>query len=150
MSNQPKLSNEAKKDLCRLLAHYTPPSQIVEHIFSYYGVEISQANVNYYSSSKKWGILIETFRTLFLNNIKEIPMSFKEVRMARLESLYNSAVTAGDYTTAIRILRQAQQEMEGIKISLGKGEISPINNYDNDEELESMLSEAGVKIEFKI
>lgn len=143
-----KLSNEAKHEICRLVAEYTPPAIIRSYLKEYFGVEISLTNINHYKKSYKWQGIITTMRNYFLANIETIPMSHKAVRIARLEQLFSHAIANSEIKTAVSILRQAQVEMEGIKVSLGTREFSPTVDM-SEAEMGRILEEAqeqGIKL----
>ena len=46
-----KLNGEAKHEICRLIAEYTPPSVIKSYIKEYFGIEVSLTNINHYKKS---------------------------------------------------------------------------------------------------
>lgn len=143
-----KLGNEAKHEICRLVAEYTPPSIIKSYLKEYFGVEVTITNINHYKKSYKWQGIITTMRNYFLANIENIPMSHKAVRIARLEQLFSYAMANGETRTAVSVLRQAQVEMEGIKVSLGSREFSPTVDMPEDE-IGRILEEAqeqGIKL----
>ena len=147
-SNKAKLPTEARHEICRLIAEYTPPFLIRSYVEDYYGIRVTLTNINHYKKSKRWQGLIVTLRNYFLANIEKIPMSHKAVRMARLEILFNHAVVNGEVRVAVAVLRQSQVEMEGIKVQLGSKEFSPTADM-TDDDIVQLLTDAqaqGVRI----
>ena len=113
------LNEEHKNFVCRLIAEFESPKEIVRRMEEIYHVSIGVPAVYNYSVAKKWQPVINHYRTQYSKMLNHIPIFHKRQRLERLERQYQDLekLTGSTKKTAKevrfeerQILRQALDE----------------------------------------
>jgi hypothetical protein len=117
-----KLSAAAKTFVVQQLAMFESPAVVRRDLKADFGVEISDNAVRGYDPtgpkgrqlSPRWRMLFEETRKAFLDDVAQIGIAHKAVRLRRLERAYWLAERQGNTDAVLRILEQAAKEEGGL------------------------------------
>jgi len=112
------VSAEILHEVMQRLACYDTPTVIVREINKQYSTAISLGNIKQYEKDPDCQRLIKDYRKKFLENIQDIPIVHKVVRLQRLEELFHQANEMGDVRRAVEVLAEARTEIEGKKLKI--------------------------------
>ena len=114
----PALTDEQKTFIVLHLACFDTPQQVADAVKETYGVEVPRNQVQQYDARRtgkkpapKWIQLYEATRKRFLDEVGEIPIANKSVRLRRLERIAHQAEHMGNYPLAAQLLEQAAKEV---------------------------------------
>lgn len=150
-------TRKEKYQICVWYAEVRPLMEIVKLVESEFGKKVSPSVVAYYKSprSVRWSRLIKLMRDRLVNQLTDIPIANKDIRLSRLEKVYLDAmkdrvigyskrgdpIIDKDRISAAMALRDARREMEGDK---------PINfNFDNSRHVHISHLAAAAKIAYE-
>lgn len=117
-----KLSDEAKDFATICFARYMRPSQVIAAVEERFGVTIDKRVIQNYDPEtvkghqlgKKRKALFAAARERFLQELEQIPIASKVVRLQQLQAHYNKAADAGNVRMALDILEKAAKEAGGV------------------------------------
>jgi hypothetical protein len=120
--HKPAMSDEAKDFATTCFARYMRPSQVIAAIEHRYGVTIDRRLIQNYdpetakgqSLGKKRKALFLEMRKRFLDELDEIPIASKVVRLQQLQTHYDKAADAGNIRLALEVLEKAAKEAGGV------------------------------------
>lgn len=106
------LTSDEKLEMCRMIAAFVRPVEIVEHFRTVIGKEISAPSVNNYKNSDKWKPLIDKYRDEYTKGVMDVPISHKRKRLEELQDIYDKQKDKGKLKEAQSVLSDARSEME--------------------------------------
>jgi hypothetical protein len=118
------LSEEAKDFATSCFARFMRPGQVIAAIEERYEVTIDRRQIQHYDPTtakgqtlgKKRKALFEAVRKRFLEELDEIPIANKAVRLQQLQEHYNRAVDGKvpNVRLALEVLEKAAKEAGGV------------------------------------
>jgi len=143
-SQKKKLHTTHKIWICQKLAEYKTDSEIVAGLKDRFDIELRPQSVDYYRKTKKWQRITEKLRDAWLKAVAEVPIANKRVRLQRAEQVYQAAMQSRltrsprvgtdenghpvhetveevNADAALRALREAREEVEGVVIEDRRG-----------------------------
>lgn len=113
-----KLSEEAKAFVVDRLAMYDTPSTVAAAVKEHFGIEVPRQQVETYDARRpgkkpaaKWVRRFEATRAQYREQVDDIGIAHRAVRMRRLERMANRAEERGNLPLAAQLLEQAAKEM---------------------------------------
>lgn len=114
-----RLSQEAKVFIIGRLACYDTPDQVAKAVKEEFGIEISRQHAETHDPTKAAGkalgkryrALFEQTRAEFLENVGDIPIANKAVRLRMLQRMAAKAEERGNMPLAASLLEQAAKEV---------------------------------------
>lgn len=106
------LTSDEKLEMCKLIAGFVRPVEIVEHFKTVIGKEITPVTVQNYKNSDKWKMLIEKYRDEYTKGVMDVPISHKRKRLEELQDIYDKQKDKGKLKEAQSVLSDARSEME--------------------------------------
>ena len=113
-----KLTEEQKAFIVKAYARFEGTGEVCQSFREKYDVELPTTRALQYNpisvsfmGSKKWRELFDRAREHFINNVQDIGITNKTVRLQRLEKLCVSAISRKNTKLACEILEQAAKEM---------------------------------------
>lgn len=123
-----KLTRDEQLQVCVWFAEMRDLGQIDELVQSRFGKKLSKVALWEYKRRPKWAKVISFLKERFKKNLASIPIANKEVRLKRLERIYELSLTPSlksrdqfgniyeiKLGNAAQVLREARVEMEGEK-----------------------------------
>lgn len=114
-----KLSDEVKTFIVQALACFDSPSAVAGSVKKEFQIEVSRQLVESHDPNKKasvglatkWRILFEETRKAFLEDMAEIAISHRAVRLRALQRMAEKAEERGKLPLAASLLDQAAKEV---------------------------------------
>ena len=122
--NSPKLTEQEKVRLCRLLGAFRSAKEVRDTIVREYNKPITIEAVYYFQNSERWRPVIDRYRQEYQSYLLHIPIYHKRTRLERLEGIYQEAdqekpKRAGEKRMRrqelVGVLREARDESERYK-----------------------------------
>mgnify|MGYP001575124075 CR=1 FL=1 len=107
-----KLADEQLHFVIRMIACFTPSSEISKKLRDNYGVHITSKQIAQYKNSEQWKPYLEKLRSVWLQQVMEEPIANKRVRLQRLDACYEGAFKDGEFRDATVAIKEAREEME--------------------------------------
>lgn len=122
------LSDGEKHAIVTLLAQFERPSDVVVHMRRDFGIEIDRFQVRTYDPTNaryeggaKWRSIFEAARAAHLSAVEDIPIAHKAYRLNILQQILGVALTRGNITLVMSILRQAAREAGDVRPAQSEG-----------------------------
>lgn len=132
-----KLTEPVKDFIVRELAAYSTPTQVVELVKQNFGVIVTRQKVWEYDATttrnalgKKRRVLFEKARKAFLENVNDIPIASRAVRLKKLNRLVESAEEKGAVMLTANLLEQAAKEVGDVYTNRTKADVN-LNVHEN-------------------
>lgn len=114
------LTGAQRRWVVRALARWNSPQEVARMVLKEFGVTITRQSVQQYDPTTDSGKglapalkkLFFSTREDFVQNIEQLPLSHRAVRLDRLEREYQAAVDAQNPKLVVRILDTAGKEMK--------------------------------------
>ncbi len=124
------LNQEIKTFIVKQLAHFETQQRIVDAAKEHYGVTLTTQQVGAYNPasingsrmSKELKALFAAERKLFRENIEEIPIANKAVRLKALQRMATKSEDNGNVVVATQIMEQAAKEVGDVYTNKNKHE----------------------------
>ncbi len=114
------LTDEQKAFVVQRLACFEGPSAVAKAVKETFGVEITRSHVFAYNPTKpgyalggRWRELFDATRKAFLEDVADVGIVHKSVRLRRLDDMCHAALNARNYGLAMQLLEQAAKEVGG-------------------------------------
>ncbi len=114
------LTDEQKAFVVQRLACFEGPSAVAKAVKETFGVEITRSHVFAYNPTKpgyaladRWRELFDATRKAFLEDMADVGIVHKSVRLRRLDEMCHAALNARNYGLAMQLLEQAAKEVGG-------------------------------------
>ncbi len=85
------LTDEQRVVVCKMLAEFKPPTEIVRTLQAEFGVSITPGAVYHYERHPEWGAMVQKYREEYGRYLINIPIYHKRKRLERLEEQYQEA-----------------------------------------------------------
>ena len=116
-----KLNDEVKQFIVQCLACFDTPSQTAKAVKEEFGLVVSAQQCEAYDPNKrigrdlsqKWREVFEATRRRFLDDVSEIPIANRAVRLRRLQRMVDQAENSKNIMLAAQLLEQAAKESGG-------------------------------------
>ena len=117
-----KLSKDHKVFIVQRLASFDSPSEVIAAFRERYGQEVTAAQVVYYDPAtaqaekelaQEWKELFARTRAAYVENVADIPVAHKAVRLRRLDRMAAKAESKGNMVLAASLMEQAAKELGG-------------------------------------
>jgi len=112
------LNHEQKDFIVRSFARFEGCPEVCRSFLDKYGIELPAARAHKYNcagphfvGAKKWRQVFDAERKHFLENVQDIGIANKTVRIKRLEALCALAITRKNVKLAAELMEQAAKEM---------------------------------------
>lgn len=132
-----KLAENVKDFIVRELASYSTPSQVVELVKQNFGLTVTRQQVFEYDPTttrnavgKKRRALFEKARKAFLENVNDIPIASRAVRLKKLNRLVETAEDKGAMNLAAQLIEQAAKEVGDVFTNRTKADVN-LNVHEN-------------------
>lgn len=114
-----QLKEEVQTFIVTRLACFETPSRVVELVKEEFnGLEVSRQQVQTYDATRagkkpaaRWVTLFTATRKRFLEDVGEIPIAHRSVRLSRIERMYHAAEEMGNLPLAAQLLEQVAKEV---------------------------------------
>ena len=124
-----KLQDEVKAHIVIALACYDTPSEVAEAVKRHFAIDVSRQQVSLYDPEKyvgrslgaKWKALFFDTRKKFREEMVEIPLVHRAVRLRVLQRLLDEADDKGNISLALQILEQAAREVGDMFVNARRG-----------------------------
>jgi hypothetical protein len=122
------LANEIKLFIVQALACFDTPSAVVEAVNEKFDVTVSRQQCETYDPTKRagaalairWVTAFEDTRKRFREEVAEIPIANRVVRLRALDRMARKAEDRGSIVLATQIIEQAAKEMGDLYMSKGR------------------------------
>lgn len=133
-----KLSEYQKIAIIQRLACFDTPTDVVKFVKEEFNIDISRQHVQQYDPtkhagrqlSKKWKELFNNTREAFKQDITQISISHRSVRLAKIQRMVERAEKMGNLPLAAQLLEQAAKEVGDHFTNLRK--VAPVTPDGND------------------
>lgn len=113
------LPSHVKRFIVQCLARHDTPLETAVRVFHEFDIQLNRSSVACYDPTKKSGRklsdelkrLFFSTRKKFEEEIEQVPLAHRMVRMRKLEALFYDALTAKDRKIQVAVLREARNEM---------------------------------------
>jgi hypothetical protein len=114
-----QMNDAVRMFIIQSLAAFDTPSQVAEAVKDEFGITISRQAVHAYDPTKaagkdlqeKWRTLFEESRAAFLDNVADIPIANKAMRLRALQRMASKAEGMKNLALAARLHEQAAKEV---------------------------------------
>jgi hypothetical protein len=122
------LANEIKLFIVQALACYDTPSAVVDGVKEKFDVTVSRQQCEAYDPTKRagaalairWLTAFEDTRKRFREEVAEIPIANRAVRLRALDRMAGKAESKGNIVLAMQIIEQAAKEMGDLYMTKGR------------------------------
>lgn len=115
------LTTEVRAFIVQGLACFDTPTQVAKDVMEHFGVEVTRQQVAQHDPTKvagvslgaKWKELFEETRQKFRDEVADIPIANKAVRLRALDRMAAKAESIKNMALAAQLMEQAAKEMGG-------------------------------------
>jgi len=127
------LTEDLKIKVCKALACFTPIIKIQTYFQKEYNLHLAYQTIKHIDSAKKWEPIISRLRHEWIDNIQAVPIANRRYRLEAYDEIYNEAIGEKKYSTAMRALAQASEEMDERKLGATSYTLNYISTMTDDE-----------------
>jgi len=127
------LTEELKIKVCKMLACFTPIIRIQTYFLKEYNIHLAYQTIKHIDTAKKWEPIISRLRHEWIDNIQAVPVANRRYRLEAYDEIYNEAMEHKKYSTAMRALAQASEEMDERKLGGTSYTLNYISTMTDDE-----------------
>ncbi len=115
-----KLEKEVKQFITQQLARFCTPQEVVELVKINFNITITRQHVFYFDAEKNqnisehWKAIFDATREKFLNDVVDLPLSKKIVRIKKLSKFVEKFEENENYVAAAAVLKQIAKETGGM------------------------------------
>ncbi|WP_120075873.1 DUF2280 domain-containing protein [Aurantiacibacter odishensis] len=119
-----RIPEHVKRRLIEHLAAYRTPGTVAQMIRAEFGIDMTPRHVRAYdpttyqfAAGERWRAYFEAARARFDREIAEIPIYYRAYRLHALEKIRQQAMEQGDLRLAMKVLKQAAEEVGDIFVN---------------------------------